>query len=78
MLYFPPKRLTIQEAIRAYTEDAAYAEFAEKTKGKLLPGYVADFVVPDRDITKVQPVEILQTKVLRTVVAGKAVWEARA
>jgi len=47
VLYFPPKRLTIQEAIRAYTEDAAYAEFAEKTKGKLLPGYVADFVVLD-------------------------------
>lgn len=74
--YFPEANLTIEEAIRAYTEDAAYAEFAEKTKGKLSPGYLADFVVLDRDITKVQPAEILQTKVLRTVVGGKTVWEA--
>jgi predicted amidohydrolase YtcJ len=73
--YFPEQELTIDEAIEAYTSEAAYAEFAEKTKGKLAPGFVADFVVLDRDITAVPPEEILQTNVLRTVVAGKTVWE---
>ena len=73
--YFLEQQLTIDEAIAAYTEGPAYAEFAEKTKGRLLPGFVADLVVLDRDITRVRPEEILQTKVQRTVVAGKTVWE---
>lgn len=75
--YYPEERLTIEQAIAAYTEGAAYAEFAEKTKGKLAPGYDADFVVLDRDITSIPPQEILQTRVLRTVVAGKTVWNAK-
>jgi predicted amidohydrolase YtcJ len=74
--YFPEQRLSIDEAIRAYTEGAAYAEFAEKSKGKLLPGYWADFVVLNQDISRVRPSEILETKVLRTVVGGKTVWES--
>jgi len=69
--------LTIDQAIAAYTTGSAYAEFAEKWKGTLAPGMVADFVVLDRDITKVKPEEILKTKVLRTVVAGKTVYEAK-
>src|SRR5205085_6127571 len=68
--------LTIDQAIYAYTGGAAYAEFAESQKGILAPGYYADFVVLDRDITKVSPAEMLQTKVLRTVVGGKTVYEA--
>lgn len=72
--YFPEQTLTSQEAIRAYTEGAAYAEFAETRKGKLAPGYYADFVVLDRDITKISPSEILKTRVLRTVVGGKTVY----
>jgi predicted amidohydrolase YtcJ len=75
--YFPEQKVTIDEAIAAYTEGAAYAEFDEKTKGKLVPGYLADFVVLDRDITRIQPAEILQTDVLRTVVGGKTVFEAK-
>jgi len=55
---------------------AAYAEFQENVKGWLLPGMLADFVVLDRDITKVAPPEILKTRVLRTVVGGKTVYEA--
>ena len=46
------------------------AEFMEKEKGMLAAGMLADFVVLDRDITKVAPEEILKTKVLRTVVGG--------
>lgn len=74
--YLPEEKLSIEQAIAAYTTGAAYAESAERTKGKLSPGFVADFVVLDRDITRVQPPEILQTKVLRTVVGGKTVWKA--
>src|SRR4029077_8624934 len=75
--YFPEDKLTIDQAIAAYTTGAAYAQFAEKEKGQLTPGMLADFVVLDRDITKVAPAEILKTKVLRTVVGGKTVYEAK-
>jgi predicted amidohydrolase YtcJ len=76
--YVPEEKLTIQEAIAAYTAGSAYAEFAESEKGWLSPGMLADFVVLDRDITKVAPEEILKTRVLRTVVGGKTVYEAAA
>jgi predicted amidohydrolase YtcJ len=74
---YPGEKLTIDQAIAAYTTGSAYAEFAEKDKGTLAPGMRADFVVLDRDITKVKPAELLKTKVLRTVVAGKTVYEAK-
>lgn len=76
--YFPEQRLTIDQAIAAYTTGAAYAEFEEKDKGLLQPGMLADFVVLDRDLTKVAPEEILKTSVLRTVVGGKTVYNASA
>jgi len=75
--YFPEQRLTMDQAIAAYTTGAAYAEFAENTKGLLYPGMVADIVVLDRDITKIAPEEILKTKVLRTVVGGKTVYQTK-
>ena len=74
--YFPEQKLTIEQAIAAYTTGSAYAQFAEKDKGTLAPGMLADFVVLDRDLTKVAPPEILKTRVLRTVVGGKTVYEA--
>ena len=74
--YFPQDKLTIGQVLLAYTQGSAYAEFAEGFKGKLIPGYVADFVVLDRDVTKVPAAEILKTQVLRTVVDGRTVYEA--
>jgi predicted amidohydrolase YtcJ len=74
--YYPEQKLTIQQAIAAYTTGSAYAEFAEKQKGILGPGMLADFVVLDRDLTKIPPAQILGTRVLRTVVGGKTVYEA--
>ena len=73
--YYPEQKLTIEQAIAAYTTGSAYAEFAEREKGTLAPGMLADFVVLDRDLTKVPPAEILKTEVLRTVVGGKTVFE---
>jgi len=75
--YHPEQKLTISQALDAYTVGAAYAEFAEDRLGKLVPGYLADFVVLDRDITRIPAGEILGTKVLRTVVGGKTVWETK-
>lgn len=74
--YFPEEKITIQQAIAAYTTGSAYAQFAEKEKGLLQPGMLADFVVLDRDITQAAAPEILKTRVLRTVVGGKTVYKA--
>jgi hypothetical protein len=46
-------------------------------KGRLAPGFLADFVVLDRDITRIGPAQILETRVLRTVVGGRTVYEAK-
>jgi hypothetical protein len=75
--YYPEQKLNIDQAIAAYTAGSAYAEFSEKQKGTLAPGMLADFVVLDRDITKVESAEILKTQVLRTVVGGKTVYEKK-
>jgi len=75
--YFPEQKISTDQAIAAYTTGAAFAEFAEKDKGKLVPGMLADFVVLDRDVTAVAPGKVLGTQVLRTVVGGKTVYEAK-
>lgn len=75
--FHPEEKLNIWQTLVAYTQGSAYAEFAERWKGKLVPGYVADFVVLDRDLTAVTPREILGTVVLRTVVGGKTVYSSR-
>lgn len=72
----PQEKLTIDEAIYAYTQAPAFAEFREKIKGRLEPGYLADIVVLDRDITKASPQELLHAQVLRTVVGGQTVYTA--
>ena len=75
--YFPEQRLTMDQAIAAYTTGPAFAEFEEKEKGKIVPGMLADFVVLDRDVTASSPEKLLGTKVLRTVVGGKTVFEVK-
>ncbi|HTS37169.1 MAG TPA: amidohydrolase [Candidatus Solibacter sp.] len=75
--YFPEQRLTMDQAIAAYTTGSAFAEFEEKEKGKLVAGMLADFVVLDRDVTATAPEKITATRVLRTVVGGKTVYEAK-
>src|SRR6478672_6885620 len=75
--YYPEQKLNMEQAIAAYTTGSAFAEFAEKNKGTLAPGMLADLVVLDTDITSVPPEKILTTKVLRTVVGGKTVYQAK-
>jgi predicted amidohydrolase YtcJ len=73
--FHPEEKLNMWQTLYAYTQGSAYAEFAEQWKGKLAPGYVADFVVLDRDLTAVGSREILGTVVLRAVVGGRTVYE---
>jgi predicted amidohydrolase YtcJ len=75
--YFPDQRITLDQAISAYTVGSAFAEFEEKEKGKIVPGMLADFVVLDRDLTAASPEKLLGAKVLRTVLGGKTVFEAK-
>lgn len=73
--YFVENKLTRGQALYAYTQGSAYAQFAEKRKGKLMPGYDADFILVDRDLYTVNAPKILGTKVLETYVAGKRVYK---
>ena len=68
--------ISIMDALKAYTLNAAYLEGNETTKGSVEPGKLADFVILDRDITKVNPEEILKARVLVTIVGGEVVYEA--
>ena len=75
--YFPENKLTRGQALYAYTQGSAYAEFAETRKGKLAPGYDADFIVVDRDLFTIAAPEILHTDVLETYVAGRRVYAGK-
>lgn len=73
--WVPEQKITVEEALKAYTAWAAYASFEENIKGSLQPGKLADFVLLDKDITAIDPVEIKKVQVLKTVVGGKVVFE---
>lgn len=71
------EKITVQEALIAYTVNAAYASFDENRKGILKPGMLADFVILDRDILNIPVETIKDTKVMMTVVGGKVVHQLR-
>ena len=73
--WVPEQKITVTEALRAYTINAAYASFEEDSKGTLEPGKLADFVVLDHDLTAIDPVEIWDMKVQQTWVGGKKVFD---
>ncbi len=73
--WVPEQKITVEEALKAYTINAAYASFEEDLKGSLEPGKLADFVVLDRDITAIDPVEIWNVKAQQTWVGGKKVFD---
>ena len=76
--YYPDNKLTRGQALYAYTQGSAYAEFAEKHKGKLVTGYDADFIIVDRDLCKVPSSSILETRVLQSWVAGTQAYSSSA
>ena len=73
--WVPMQRISIKEALLAYTQAGAYSSFEENFKGKLKPGYLADFVVLSQDLFTISPAAIYQTHVLLTVMDGKEVYK---
>jgi predicted amidohydrolase YtcJ len=74
--WVPEQKVSVEEALRAYTVAGAYASYDEDNRGRLKAGMLADFVVLDRDLTAIDVDDIRGTKVLRTVVGGRSVFEA--
>ncbi len=74
--WYPAEVLTRAQALYAYTQGSAYAELAEQRKGQLAPGFEADYILLDRDLTTIPAKAILGTRVLETVVGGKVVYAA--
>jgi predicted amidohydrolase YtcJ len=75
--WVPQEKITVEEALRAYTAGNAYGVFAEKTRGRLAPGYQADLVLLDRDLTTIPPEQIDRVTVRNTVVGGRVVFSSR-
>ena len=73
--WVPEQKITVEEAVRAYTAGAAYASFDEPVKGVLAAGRLADFVVLDRNIFEIAPGEIRGVRVMTTIVGGRKVFE---
>jgi len=76
--YFPANKITRGQALYAYTQGSAYAEFAEKHKGKLAPGYDADFILIEMNIYEVAAPALFYAHFLETFVAGKEAFPANA
>ncbi len=74
--FYPNQRMTRDEALRVCTLDAAYGAFEEDVKGSLEPGKLADITVLSKDILAVPPEEILETRVLYTIVGGEVKYRA--
>lgn len=75
--WYPEQRITVDEALRAYTAANAYATFAEADRGVLREGMLADLVLLDRDIRSIPPAEIREAQVMATVVGGRVVFRSR-
>lgn len=73
--WFPDQRLSLAEAIRLYTLDAAYGEFKENEKGSITPGKLADMIILSDDLFSIPPEQILSTRVEVTVFDGRIVYE---
>lgn len=75
--WFPEERLTVEEALRAYTSGSAFAAFEEGQKGTIAPGKLADLVVLSDDLFKLPPKRIQNTYVTMTVVGGRVVYQKK-
>ena len=74
--WLPAERLTVEEAVKGYTQGPAYACGMEDRLGTIAEGYLADLTILDKDIFAIDPMDILKTRVLGTVVDGRMVWRS--
>jgi predicted amidohydrolase YtcJ len=72
--WVPEEKLTLAEAIEAYTLGSAYAEFQEREKGSITPGKLADLVLVREDLFSIEPSKLAEAHVELTMVGGKVVW----
>ena len=72
--WIPDQKISVEEAVRAYTVGSAYAEFQESEKGTIEPGKLADMVILSRDIFTMDPVEIGKAKIVLTIMDGRVVF----
>ena len=75
--WVPAQKITVEEALRAFTVGGAYASFDEANRGTLSIGMLADFAILERDITAIPPEQIRGVRVMRTVVGGRTVFERK-
>jgi len=73
--WVPAQKIGVEEALRAYTVNGAFASFDDKVKGSLERGKLADLVLIDRDLTRISPETIRDAHVVMTVVGGRVVFE---
>lgn len=72
--WVPEQKITVEDALRAYTTGAAFAEYKEGEKGMLARGMLADIVLIDRDLTRIAPETIRDARIMLTVVGGRVVY----
>ena len=75
--WVPEQKISVEDALRAYTHGGAYASFDEKEKGILSVGALADFAIVDRDLTRIAPEQIRDAHVALTAVGGRVVYERK-
>ena len=73
--WIPEQKITVEEAVRAYTVGSAYAEFAENVKGTIAPGMLADIVVLSDDIFRIDPIKIENVTVRLTIMDGRVIYK---
>ena len=72
--WYPEERLSMEEAVYAYTMGAAFASGEEAVKGSITPGKLADLTILEQDLFTIEPEKILETRVAATVVGGQTVF----
>ena len=73
--WIPEQKITVEDALRAYTSGSAYASFEDNIKGTLEPNKLADFVLIDRDLTRIPHEQIRDARIMMTIVGGRVVYE---
>ena len=73
--WVPEQKITVDDALRAYTSGGAYASFRERDTGTIAPGKLADLTIIDRDLRTIRPEDIRSARVVRTIVGGRTVFE---
>jgi predicted amidohydrolase YtcJ len=73
--WVPEQKITVEEALRAYTAGGAYASFEEREKGVIAPGMLADLSIIDRDLRTTAAAEIRRAKIVRTILGGSTVFQ---